>query len=100
MASLRTTGSRGPPDRHFYVAHPVRWPCGLPRTTFDSGRKIGIIMCFRGSDAKRDLGGTDDAVASVWICAVLPNPSSGPRAESLRRHMAGRSWFGSTADQT
>jgi hypothetical protein len=22
MASLRTTGSRGPPDRHFYVAHP------------------------------------------------------------------------------
>src|ERR1035437_4226992 len=27
MASLRTTGSRGSPDRHFYVAHPSGCSC-------------------------------------------------------------------------
>src|ERR1035437_8311306 len=31
MASLRTTGSRGSPDRHFYVAHPWSGTCASRR---------------------------------------------------------------------
>src|ERR1039458_7987886 len=76
MASLRTTGSRGPPDRHFYVAHPgaARGPLHWrgkesthtqPGIDFaevpDPGNAVGDGAGERARGARDELPGGDDA---------------------------------------
>jgi hypothetical protein len=66
MASLRTTGSREPPDLHFCVAHPLQWGEGKKVTKGDTtilpGTPIATFV-----DGKYPQTGSTGKHAAIYL---------------------------------
>ena len=67
MASLRTTGSRGPPDRHFYVAHPS---IGVAKESYSMKDLLADDFQFQARESRmlqtnRQRAAVDNTVATM-----------------------------------